>query len=52
MRGADKRGAKFVLIIGDDEVKSGEAALRDMKTKEQILVKFNDVVNSVKTRLG
>lgn len=52
MRSADKLGAKFVLIIGDDELVKGEASLRDMKTKEQIMVKFADIVNVVKEKIG
>jgi histidyl-tRNA synthetase len=35
MRLADKLGAKSVIIIGEDELKSGTVVLRDMSTKEQ-----------------
>jgi histidyl-tRNA synthetase len=35
MRLADKLGAKFVIIIGEEELKSGKLLLRDMATKEQ-----------------
>ena len=34
MREADKLGAKFVLIIGDDEIAKGEVIMRNMATKE------------------
>ncbi|MCX5666554.1 MAG: histidine--tRNA ligase [Candidatus Omnitrophica bacterium] len=51
MRAADSMGAKFVLIIGEDEIVKGEAALRDMKTKEQILIKFNDMVSKIKEKV-
>jgi len=51
MREADKLRAKFVLIIGDDEISKGEAALRDMATKEQIAVKFSDIINTLKGKL-
>ncbi|MCX5686355.1 MAG: histidine--tRNA ligase [Candidatus Omnitrophica bacterium] len=51
MREADKLGAKFVLIIGDDEISKGEAVLRDMATKEQIAVKFSDIINALKGKL-
>ncbi len=51
MRTADKLGAKFVLIIGDDEVAKGEAVLRNMVTKEQVNVKFSDIVSTVKGKL-
>jgi len=52
MRAADKVGAKFVLIIGDEELKKNEAILRDMNTKEQVSVKFDKIVNAVKERIG
>ena len=51
MRTADKRGAKFVLIIGDDEMAKGEAVLRDMSTKEQKTVKFEDLAVAIKGKL-
>jgi len=34
MKAADKSGAKFSVVIGADEIKSGNAALKDMKTGE------------------
>lgn len=52
MRAADGAGAKFVLIIGDDEIAKGEAVLRDMNTKEQINIKFSDTVNIIKEKIG
>ncbi len=51
MRAADSMGSKFVLIIGEDEIAKGEAALRDMKTKEQIPIKFNDMVSKIKEKV-
>jgi len=35
MRRADKTGARYVLIIGEEEMKKGEAQLRDMVNKTQ-----------------
>jgi histidyl-tRNA synthetase len=35
MRRADKFGARYTLIIGDDEQRSGRAILRDMEEKKQ-----------------
>jgi histidyl-tRNA synthetase len=51
MRQADKIGAKFVFIIGDDEILKGEAMLRNMATKEQQVVKFDDVVITIKEKI-
>ena len=44
MRLADKLKAKAVLIIGDEELKSGMLVLRDMATKEQRNVREEDLV--------
>jgi histidyl-tRNA synthetase len=43
MRLADKLQAKGVLIIGDEELKSGTLVLRDMATKEQRNVREEDL---------
>lgn len=51
MRSADKAKARFVLIIGDDEVKKGEAALRDMQTKEQVFVGFDKLSATIKGKM-
>jgi histidyl-tRNA synthetase len=34
MKYADKLGARYALIIGDNEVESNKASLKDMKTGE------------------
>jgi histidyl-tRNA synthetase len=43
MRLADKLGARFVAIIGDEELKSGTVSLRDMSTKEQRNIKEEEL---------
>jgi histidyl-tRNA synthetase len=43
MRLADKLGARSVVIIGDEELKSGTVLLRDMSTKEQRTVKEEEL---------
>ena len=48
LRRADKCGVRFVVIIGEDEINKGKAAVRDMKTKQQKEVEFGDLVNSLK----
>jgi histidyl-tRNA synthetase len=35
MKQAGRAGARFVLILGDEELKNGQALLRDMETHEQ-----------------
>jgi histidyl-tRNA synthetase len=51
MKLADKYGVKFVLIIGEDEVKQGTVALRDMRSKEQRHVPIDQVVETVQRNL-
>ena len=52
MREADKLGAKLALIIGDDEISKGEVMLRDMVTRKQQSVKFDDAVKTIKGKIG
>ena len=51
MRAADGLGARFVLIVGEDEIAKDEAVLRNMKTKEQIAVKFDCVAGVIKEKI-
>lgn len=41
MKFADKIGAKFSIVIGDDEIASGEAEIKNMQTGEKIKVSLN-----------
>jgi histidyl-tRNA synthetase len=43
MRLADKLKARYVVIIGDEELKSGSFVLRDMSTKEQKNIKEEEL---------
>jgi histidyl-tRNA synthetase len=43
MRRADKLGVRHVLIIGEEEIKKGEAQLRDMTSKEQSILPLESV---------
>ena len=52
MRAADKLKARFVLIIGDDEIKKGEAVLRDMRTKEQLCVGFDRLAETIRKKIS
>jgi len=48
MKKADRLGARHVLIVGDDELKTSRGALRNMLTKEQMDVELKDAVNVLK----
>jgi histidyl-tRNA synthetase len=42
MKYADKIGSKFVLVLGDNELETGEAKLKNMASGEQIAVKLDN----------
>jgi histidyl-tRNA synthetase len=48
MKRAGRLGARWVLMIGDDELASGKGILRDMEKKVQEEVALNDIVNNLK----
>ena len=41
MKYADKTGAEYTVIIGDNEIETGRAILKNMKTSEQGEVEIN-----------
>ena len=54
MKQANKAGADWTLIIGDDELEQGQLVLRNMKTKEQqeiaVSSLVDDLLNTFKAR--
>jgi histidyl-tRNA synthetase len=48
MKQADRLGTSYVLILGENELKQGEAILRDMATKEQFSIPLDKLVESIK----
>lgn len=52
MKRAHRLGAKHVLIVGDNEIKEGKVILRDMKTKDQVSIPIEDVVENIKLKLS
>ena len=47
MKRADKLGAAYVMIIGDNELSEGVVILRNMKTKEQVRIAVEEMVEKV-----
>jgi len=43
MKYADKKHARFTLILGDSEIESGKAQLKNMETSEQSEVSLTDI---------
>jgi len=52
MKAADKSGARFSLVIGDDEIASDTAALKDMKTGESLSVKMSALEENLQEYFG
>ncbi len=52
MREADKRGARWVVILGEDELARNVAAVRDMTTGEQTDVALEGLVSWLRERVG
>jgi histidyl-tRNA synthetase len=45
MKAADKLGASFVVLVGQDELAEGQVTLRDMSTKEELRVGLEELVD-------
>lgn len=52
MKTANNLGAKYVVIIGDDEIEKGEVILRDMKDGHQESIKTQSIVGVLDAKLG
>jgi len=48
MKSADRLGAKYVYIIGEEELKNKSAMLKNMKTAEQKEVAFDKLEGELK----
>lgn len=51
LRQADRMGASYVVMIGDDEVAKGQALIRNMHTKEQEEIPLSTVALHLSARL-
>jgi histidyl-tRNA synthetase len=52
MKGADRSGASFVVILGDRDLEAGsDAQLKDLRTGEQTAVPLDDLVHTLKGKL-
>ncbi len=51
MRRADKLNSRYVLILGEEELKSGRAILRDMTKKDQEEIRLDEAVKKIKGRV-
>jgi histidyl-tRNA synthetase len=51
MKKADKSGATYTLIVGEQELRSGAAVLRNMETKEQVAVSIEHILQELKSKI-
>ncbi|KMW72878.1 histidine--tRNA ligase [Photorhabdus luminescens subsp. luminescens] len=49
---ADKQGAKIALILGEDEVRSGQVAIKDLRTGEQQTLPQSEIAAHLAELLG
>jgi histidyl-tRNA synthetase len=45
MKYADKIGAKYSVVIGDDEIANGKASLKNMQSGETVTVELNESIS-------
>ena len=50
MKSADRKGASFVLVIGETELESGKVAIKEMATGEQQEVPFAEIAETIKKK--
>lgn len=50
MKSADRKGAEFVVVIGETELESGKAALKQMATGEQQEVLFAEIAAEIQKK--
>ena len=51
LREASKRGVRYALILGEDELATGMATVRDMQAREQVNLELAGLVEWLKTRV-
>ncbi|MEA2103433.1 MAG: histidine--tRNA ligase [Candidatus Cloacimonadota bacterium] len=47
----DRNNVKFAIIIGANEVESGDYAVKDIRKRKQSNIKFNEISNYIKAKL-
>ena len=48
MKYADKLGAEYTMVLGDNEIETGEANVKNMATGEQTAVKLTELAGFLK----
>ena len=48
---ADRLGARYAVVIGDNELETGAATLKDMAKGQQTEVRFDELIDELKSRI-
>jgi histidyl-tRNA synthetase len=52
MKNADRSGAKFAVLIGEDEISTGTAQLKNLENGEQVSVALDLLINQLSEALN
>lgn len=52
VRNAEKMHVNYMLIIGEEEMKSGGVAVRNYKTKEQVIMSQNEFLSMIQEEIN
>ena len=47
MNYANNKGVQFVIMVGEDEIKSGKLTVKDMKSGEQSKWSSSEIINKL-----
>ena len=47
MKGADKSGARYVIVLGESEISSAMVELKEMKTGATSSVKIDSLISAI-----
>ena len=51
MKAADRSGASYAVVLGDRDLESDQAQLKDLREHAQVSVPLDDLVGLLKERL-
>jgi histidyl-tRNA synthetase len=51
MKGADRSGAPYVIVIGERDIEADQCQLKTMDSGDQVAVPLTDIANHLKEQL-
>ena len=49
---AERKGARFAIIIGENEVNNNEVIIKNMQTTQQVSVPYEKLISSICQEMG